>query len=95
MAARVIWPAVQVAVGHRVHQVSRGGFLPEGVSEEDRARLVARGMVVEETPVIDDGAELAEGVPVVDAEAPTVKAEPADNEPVKSEKPQARKPAAK
>lgn len=88
MAVRVVAPAVQVAVGALVHQVGRGGLLPKGAAEVDVERLARKGMVVvDEPPVIEDGAEFIEGAAGSDPDAPTVEAEPV--------KPQARKPAAK
>ena len=50
MAVRVVAPAVQVAVGARVHQVDRGGLLPDATSLEDVERLARKGLVVVEEP---------------------------------------------
>ena len=54
MAARVTAPAVQVKVGTRVHQVSRGSLLPEDVEKADLDRLAAKGMVVIEDADVDE-----------------------------------------
>ena len=84
----MVAPAVQVTVGARVYQVDMGGLLPDGTVPEDVERLVRKGLaVVDEPPVIEDGAEFIEGAAGSDPDAPTVEAEPV--------KPQARKPAAK
>ena len=91
MAVRVTAAAVQVVVGRRAHVVLAGGLLPDATSLEDVERLARKGLVVvEEPPVIEDGAEFIEGAAGSDPDAPTVEAEP-----VKPTKPQAPKPAAK
>ena len=90
MTVRVIAPAVQVAVGVRMLHLERGQLLPDGVAEADVARLIAKGMVAEVVPVIEDGAEFIDGAAVDTPDALAATAEPAQ-----PEKPQACKPAEK
>ena len=86
MAFRVKAGAVVAVVGGSDRYFERGAILPDDVGNIEHLKAV--GLVEEfELPVIEDGAEFVEGVAGSDADAPTVKAEPA--------KPQARKPAAK
>ena len=93
MAYRVKAGAVVAVVGGSDRYFEKGVVLPDGVGNIDH--LLEVGLVTEvDVPVIEDGAELVEGAPVVDAGAPTVKAESTDGDP-EPVKPQARKPAAK
>lgn len=69
----------------------RGAAVPAEVGAAEVTRLLKRGLVVE---TIQDRAEAVEGGPV-DPAAPTAYAGPAEDEPTKPDKPQARKPAAK